>query len=352
MNEMSKPAASRAGHTFIVAEAGVNHNGDPKLAFKLVDAAVEAGADAVKFQTFRTELEVKKGTPLVEYQSRGTEFTDMFDMVKALELAPETFIELKKYCDKRGIHFMSTGFDLPSIDLLVRQIGIDVIKVPSGEMDNVQLLRACADSGLPVLMSTGMCTLDEVAFAIDVFRRRWATMGVAPDLTLLHCTTAYPTPPDEVHLRSMTTLAEHFRLPVGLSDHSEGWIAAAAAVAMGAVAIEKHMTLDRNMAGPDHAASLDPKQMAEMVAAIRTTEKMLGSAVKELRAIERDTVQLVRRSLFASRDIAAGEQISEAMLVPMRPQSGIPAGALDQVIGKRLTRACREGDVLQWDMLT
>jgi N-acetylneuraminate synthase/N,N'-diacetyllegionaminate synthase len=351
MNEMSASTATTASHTFIIAEAGVNHNGDPALAFKLVDAAVEAGADAVKFQTFRTELEVKKGTPLVEYQSRGTEFTDMFEMVKALELAPETFIELKKYCDKRGIRFMSTGFDLPSIQLLVKQIGIDVIKVPSGEMDNVQLLRACADSGLPVLMSTGMCTLDEVAFAIDVFKQRWAKLGVAPDLTLLHCTTAYPTPPEEVHLRSMLTLAEHFKLPVGLSDHSEGSTAAIAAVAMGAVAIEKHMTLDRGMSGPDHAASLDPKQMAEMVAGIRAVEQMLGSPVKELRAIERDTVQLVRRSFYASRAIAAGETITEAMLVPMRPQSGIPAGALDQVVGRKLARACAEGDVLQWDML-
>lgn len=339
------------GRVFVVAEAGVNHNGDPALAMKLVDAAVEAGADAVKFQTWKTELEVRKGTPLVEYQARNTGFADMYDLIKALELAPDVFVDLKKYCDKRGIRFMSTGFDAPSVDLLVNRIGVDVIKVPSGEIDNVMLLRACGRARLPMIMSTGMGNLDEVATAIDTVRACWKGMPVEPDLTLLHCTTAYPTPPAEIHLRSMLTLKERFGLPVGLSDHSDGATASIAAVAMGAVAIEKHMTLDRKMDGPDHAASLEPRQMAEMIAAIRDTEKMLGSPVKELRAIERDTVQLVRRSLFASRAIAAGEAITEAMIVPMRPQSGIPASALDQVVGRKLARAIAEGDVLQWDML-
>jgi N-acetylneuraminate synthase len=342
---------SAPDHVFVVAEAGVNHNGDPKLAMKLVDAAVEAGADAVKFQTWRTDLEVRKGTPLVEYQAKNTGFADMYDLIKALELAPDDFVALKQHCDRRGIRFMSTGFDVPSVDLLVNRIGVDVIKLPSGEMDNVMLLRACGRARLPIIMSTGMCTLDEIAFAIDVVRDCWKGMAQPPKLTLLHCTTAYPTPPDEVHLRSMTTLAERFGLPVGLSDHSEGYLAAVASVAMGATVIEKHMTLDRTMPGPDHAASLEPQQMAEMIAAIRTTERMMGSPVKELRAIERDTINLVRRSLFATRDIAAGELVTEAMLVPMRPQSGVPASALDQVVGKRLTQAMREGDVFKWDML-
>jgi N,N'-diacetyllegionaminate synthase len=351
MNEMSRPATSKTGRTFIVAEAGVNHNGDPALAFKLVDAAVEAGADAVKFQTFRAELALRKGTPLVDYQARNTGFADMYDLIKALELTPEAFIDLKRYCDKRGIRFMSTGFDEPSIDLLVNRIGVDVIKVPSGEMDNIMLLRACGRARLPIIMSTGMCTLDEVAVAVDTVRACWSGMPVHPEFTLLHCTTAYPTPPAELHLRSMLTLKERFGLPVGLSDHSEGAMASIAAVAMGATVIEKHMTLDRKMEGPDHAASLDPKQMAEMIAGIRAMEQMLGSPVKELRAVERDTVHLVRRSLYANRDIAAGEVITEAMLMPMRPQSGIPAGALDQLVGRRLARPCKEGDVFQWDML-
>jgi N-acetylneuraminate synthase/N,N'-diacetyllegionaminate synthase len=344
-------ALSAPDHVFVVAEAGVNHNGDPKLALKLVDAAVEAGADAVKFQTWKTELEVRKGTPLVEYQARNTGFADMYDLIKALELAPEDFVALKAYCDKRGIQFMSTGFDVPSVDLLVNKIGVDVIKVPSGEIDNVMLLRACGRARLPMIMSTGMGNLDEVQVAIDTVRACWKGMPAEPALTLLHCTTAYPTPPSEIHLRSMLTLRERFGLPVGLSDHSEGATASIAAVALGATVIEKHMTLDRTMDGPDHAASLEPKQMAEMIAAIRDTTAMMGSAVKELRAIEKDTVQLVRRSLFATRDIAAGEAISEAMIVPMRPQSGIPASALDQVVGRKLAQACREGDVLQWDML-
>jgi N-acetylneuraminate synthase len=336
---------------FIVAEAGVNHNGNPDLAIKLIDAAVETGADAVKFQTWRTDLEVRKGTPLVDYQSRNTNFTDMYEMIKSLELSPEAFVELKRHCDRRGIRFMSTAFDLPSLDLLVSRIGIDVLKIPSGEADNVLLLRACGRTGLPAIFSTGMCSLEEIDAGIAVLRDAWKTLATAPKLTLLHCTTAYPTPPEEIHLRSMTTLAERFGLPVGLSDHSEGITAAIAAVAMGATVIEKHMTLDRSLPGPDHAASLEPEQMADLVAAIRETERMKGSPVKELRKIEGETIKLVRRSLFASRDIAAGETITEAMIVPMRPQSGIPASAVDQVIGRRLARSCHAGDVLLWDML-
>jgi sialic acid synthase SpsE len=260
-------------------------------------------------------------------------------------------VRLKQHCDKRGIRFMSTAFDVPSLELLVSRIGIDVLKIPSGEADNVMLLRACGRTGLPAIFSTGMCTLDEIASGVAVLRDAWKSLPAEPKLTLLHCTTAYPTPPDEVHLRSMLTLKERFGLPVGLSDHTEGYTAAIAAVAMGATVIEKHMTLDRAMPGPDHAASLEPRQMKEMIAAIRETERMMGSPVKELRKIETDTIKLVRRSLFATRDLAAGETIAEEMLVPMRPQSGIPASALDAVVGRRLNQGCRAGDVLQWDML-
>jgi N-acetylneuraminate synthase/N,N'-diacetyllegionaminate synthase len=336
---------------FVIAEAGVNHNGDPELAFKLVDAAVEAGADAVKFQTFKAETVLQKGTPLVAYQSRNTEHADMYDLLKALELAPEVFVKLKQYCDRRGIRFMSTAFDLPNLDVLVKLVGVDILKIPSGEADNVMLLRACARTGLPVIFSTGMCSLEEIDIGVAAMGEVWKSHPARLDLTLLHCTTAYPTPPDEVHLRSMLTLADRYRVPVGLSDHSEGITAAVAAVAMGGSVIEKHMTLDRAMPGPDHKASLEPRQMKEMIAAIRETSRMLGSPVKELRKIETDTIKLVRRSLVAARDIAAGEAITEAMIVPMRPQTGIPASAVDQVIGRRIAQGCRAGDVLQWNML-
>jgi N-acetylneuraminate synthase/N,N'-diacetyllegionaminate synthase len=341
----------KADAVFVIAEAGVNHNGDPELAFKLVDAAVEAGADAVKFQTWQTDNVLRKGTPLVGYQSQNTDYADMYELIKALELSPETFMKLKVHCDRRGIRFMSTAFDMPSLDMLVKSIGVDVLKIPSGEADNILFLRACARTGLPVIFSTGMCSLEEIDIAIEAMREVWKSGAGHPQLTLLHCTTAYPTPSADVHLRSMPTLADRYGLPVGLSDHSEGITAAIAAVAMGATVIEKHMTLDRGLPGPDHAASLEPGRMKEMIDAIRETENMLGSPLMEIRKIETDTIKLVRRSLVAARDIAAGETITEAMILPMRPQTGIPASAVDQVVGRRAGEACRRGEVLQWSML-
>jgi N,N'-diacetyllegionaminate synthase len=333
------------GATTIIAEAGVNHNGSVEMAHRLIDIARDAGADVVKFQTFMTELVVRADTPLVEYQ-RNTGAKTMFELVKGLELAQDDFAALKRHCDEVGIEFMSTAFDEPSLDFLVDKLHIARIKIPSGEAVNTPFLRRIAAKRLPVILSTGMCTLEEIGDALQTLRA--ASREAAPDVAILHCTTAYPTPPDEVHLRSMLKIRDAFNLPVGLSDHSEGYLASAAAVAMGAVVIEKHFTLDRALPGPDHRASLDPTGLRELVAAIRSVELMLGSAEKGLRAIERDTIRAVRRSLVAARDIAAGEIIADADLITMRPEDGIPARDIDRVVGHTAWKNFHRGETLKW----
>jgi N,N'-diacetyllegionaminate synthase len=331
--------------TVIIAEAGVNHNGSVEMAHRLIDVAKDAGADVVKFQTFSTELVLRSDTPLVAYQ-RKTGAQTMFDLVKGLELGKEDFAALKRHCDDIGIEFLSTAFDLPSLDYLAGELGMRRIKIPSGEAVNVPLLRRAGAKGLPVILSTGMCTLEEIGFALDTLRA--AAPGGDVDFTVLHCTTAYPTPVDEIHLRSMTTIRDRFGLPTGLSDHSEGYLAAAAATAMGAVMIEKHFTLDRDLPGPDHRASVDPQGLRALVEAVRSVEAMLGSAEKGLRAVERDTIRAVRRSLVAVRDIAAGEIIKEEDLVALRPEDGIPARDIDRVVGVAAWTDFRRGEALQW----
>jgi sialic acid synthase SpsE len=336
-------------HTFIIAEAGVNHNGDVALAHRLVDVAADSGANAVKFQTFKAELLTRRDTPLVAYQALGSDAADMFDLVRPLELGEDDFQALKRHADARGIELLSSAFDLPSLRFLVEGLGLKSLKVPSGEADNVPLLRQVARTGLPVILSTGMCDLGEVALAVDTLNRVWDAAARRPGLTILHCTTAYPTPPGDVNLRCMATLARTFGVPVGLSDHSEGIAAAIAATALGAAMVEKHVTLDRSLPGPDHAASLDPTQLKALVESVRLTEIILGSPDKALLPIERDTVALVRRSLVAARDIASGEIIAEDAVVPLRPQDGIPARDVDRVVGRPAWRGFRRGEVLRWE---
>ncbi|QGM45243.1 N-acetylneuraminate synthase family protein [Methylocystis heyeri] len=331
--------------TVVVAEAGVNHNGSVEMAHRLIDVAKESGADVVKFQTFSTELVLRSDTPLVAYQ-RKTGAETMFDLVKGLELGKEDFAALKRHCDTIGIEFLSTAFDLPSLDYLVGELGMRRIKIPSGEAVNVPLLRRAGAKGLPIILSTGMCTLEEIGFALDTLRAARPKEEV--DFTVLHCTTAYPTPVDEIHLRSMTTIRDRFGLPTGLSDHSEGFLAAAAAAAMGAVMIEKHFTLDRDLPGPDHRASVDPAGLKTLIDAVRSVEAMLGSGEKGLRAIERDTIRAVRRSLVAARDISAGETIREDDLVALRPEDGIPARDVDLVVGVAAWADFKRGEVLKW----
>jgi sialic acid synthase SpsE len=335
---------------FIIAEAGVNHNGDEAMAHDLVDVAAEAGVDAVKFQTWDRDLVTRRDNPLVPYQKANVDdVSDMYELGKTFELALDVFESLAARCGDKGVQFLSTACDKPSLAFLVEKIDIPLIKVPSGEAVNVPFLRAVAETGRPVILSTGMCDMDDVQLAINTLKAVWDKTGVNPGLSLLHCTTAYPTPPEDVHLRSMTTLAETFGLPVGLSDHSEGTTAAAAAVALGAGIIEKHFTLDRDLPGPDHKASVDVPGLRRLVEHIRETEVMLGSGEKVLRPIEEQVVKSVRRSLVATRDITKGEAITEDDIVPLRPEDGIPARDIDKVVGRKAWRDFKNGEVLQWD---
>ncbi len=260
---------------FIIAEAGVNHNGDINLAKKLIDVAKEAGADAVKFQTFKSEKVISKFAQKAEYQKETTGESDtQLDMVKKLELPYKDFKELKKYCDEVEINFMSTPFDLDSIEFL-NELNIDVFKIPSGEITNLPYLIKIAQTNKPIIMSTGMSTLDEIEAAINILRQNGSG-----EITLLHCTTEYPAPYKDVNLRAMKTLRERFKVNVGYSDHTKGIEIPIAAVAMGAAVIEKHFTLDRNMEGPDHKASLEPDELKAMVQAIRNVESALGDGIK------------------------------------------------------------------------
>lgn len=338
--------------TLIIAEAGVNHNGDPAIAHRLVDAAVDAGADVVKFQTFKTEYVMRRDTPLVEYQKAGGMGRDMFELAKMIELPDEVFCDLQRHCEDRGVLFLSTAFDTPSLHYLVGKLDMPIIKVPSGEAVNVPFLRDVGAARREVILSTGMCDLDEVSLAIDTFRAVWRVSGeLQPKLTLMQCTTAYPTALKDVHVRSMVTLAETFGLPVGLSDHSEGITASLTAVALGATIIEKHFTLDRTLPGPDQRASLDPRGFRDLVRSVRDVEAALGSPVKEIRSCEKSIAATVRRSLVAARDIAEGEPITADMLVPLRPQDGIPAREIDAVVGKRAGRVIVRGEALHWAAL-
>jgi len=332
---------------FIIAEAGVNHNGSLELAKKLVDAAVAAGADAVKFQTFVPEEVVSASATRAPYQKanmRGREESQL-EMIRRLALSEEDFRILKDYCDRAGIVFLSTPFDCRSVDLL-EALGVPLFKIPSGELTNHRFLRYVAARGKPLVVSTGMATLGEVEEAVEVLRQ-----AGAQEITLLHCTTAYPAPYEEVNLRAMLTLKQAFGLPVGYSDHTPGIEVAVAAVALGACVVEKHFTLDRRMEGPDHRASLEPQELAAMVGAIRNVEKALGDGIKRPGAGERENMPYARRSLVAAKDIAAGEVITEEKLAVRRPGTGIPPKMFDVVVGRRARVNIAAGTVLDWDMV-
>lgn len=329
---------------FIIAEAGVNHNGDPQLARRLIDAAKAAGADAVKFQTFRAESLVTGTAEQAQYQIENLGKADgQYTMLKRLELAPDIFRDLQAYAAGHGILFLSTPFDPASATFLVHDLQVPLIKIPSGEAVNLPFLRMLAGFHRPMILSTGMCTLEEVAIAVSVIRD-----VTNASLTLLHCTTNYPCPYADVHLRAMTTLREQFHLPVGYSDHTEGITVPIAAVAMGAVVVEKHFTLDRNMEGPDHRCSLEPDELRAMVTAIRRVELALGSSEKKPVAAEGAIKAVVRKSLVAARDLRAGERLVAADIAIKRPGHGIQPGAFERVVGQILRVDKRCDDVLEW----
>ncbi len=337
--------------TLIIAEAGVNHNGDEALALDLVDRAAECGADIVKFQTFKADKLVRKGAAKAEYQQRTTGGGDQHSMLLSLELSDGLHRKLIDRCAARGIEFMSTAFDEDSADFLVG-LGMMRLKIPSGELTNHPFLAHLAAKNLPIILSTGMSTLDEVREAIAVIAaertRRSFDAPLGEMLTILHCTSNYPTRLEDVNLRVIPMLIEALGLPVGYSDHTEGVLIPVAAVAAGAVVIEKHFTLDRSLPGPDHIASIEPGELAEMVVKVRQVEQALGSADKRPMASEIPVRDLVRRSVTLVRPIAARASIRHEDLALLRPGDGIPPKELNQVIGRRAARALDGGTTLKW----
>lgn len=327
----------------IIAEAGVNHNGNLDMARRMVKAAKEAGADYVKFQTAVPELVISVFAPKADYQKATTgEGESQLDMCRAIHLPLSDYAELKALCDSEGIGFMSTPFDLVSIDCLAA-LDMDYWKIPSGEITNLPYLRKIGRLGQKVIMSTGMATIDEVAAAVDVLEQSGTPRS---SIWLLHCTTQYPAPPSSVNLRAMDALAKLGCAGVGYSDHTEGYEIAVAAVARGAQIIEKHFTLDRTLPGPDHKASLEPDELRRLVEAVRRTEAALGSGVKEPSAVEHDTVAVARKSIVAARAIAAGEPFTEDNITVKRPGTGISPMLWDSVLGHRAPRAFQADELI------
>ena len=329
----------------IIAEAGVNHNGDPELAHALVESAADAGADMVKFQTFRAADVLTGQAPKATYQARETGSHDsQLDMVKKLELAPEIFLSLHKHCRERGIQFLSTPFDLRSIEFLTT-LDMPCWKIPSGEVTNLPYLRKIGTLQQHVYLSTGMCTLGDVESALSILEQAGTPKS---SITLLHCTTEYPAPLDEVNLRAMLTIAAAFPgiHGVGYSDHTQGAEIALAAAALGACVIEKHFTLDRGMEGPDHAASLEPHELTAMIRGIRNVEKALGDGIKRPTPSELPNRAVARKSLVAACSIKAGEIFTEGNMAVKRPGTGVSPLLWDAYLGKPATRAYQADELL------
>lgn len=328
--------------TFIIAEAGVNHNGRLDIALKLVDIAVEAGANAIKFQTFQANKVISKFAPKATYQEKNIGSSEsQLEMAKKLELSFENFIALQNYCDKQGIMFLSTPFDYDSIDFLA-SLDLPIFKIPSGEITNLPYLIKIANIKKPVIMSTGMSSLDEVRVALNVLRNN----GAGP-ITLLHCNTQYPTPFKDANLKAMLTLKENLGTAVGYSDHTLGIEAPIAAVALGASIIEKHFTLDKSMKGPDHKASLDPLELKAMVAAIRNIEIALGDGIKQPSKSEIANIKVARKSIVAKRNIVKGEQFTEDNITVKRPGNGISPMKWYEVIGMSAKRDFLEDELIE-----
>jgi N,N'-diacetyllegionaminate synthase len=315
---------------FIIAEAGVNHNGSLKLAKKLVDKAKEAGVDAVKFQTFKAENLVSKNAKKANYQVENTQNNDtQYKMLKNLELSYDEFVELKEYCDKQKIIFLSTPFDNESIDFLNGLI--DIFKIPSGEITNLPYLRKIGSLKKKVILSTGMANLGEIEDALDILEKAGTKKE---DIIVLHANTMYPTPMEDVNLKAMLTIGNAFGVKYGYSDHTLGINVPIAAVALGASCIEKHFTLDKSMDGPDHKASLEPQELKNMVIAIRNIELALGNGIKKPSPSETPNMKIARKSIVAKKEIKKGEIFSEENLTIKRPGDGISAMRWDEIIGR------------------
>lgn len=327
---------------YIIAEAGVNHNGDINIAKRLVDAACEAGANVVKFQTFQADSIVSKYAQKAGYQLHTTDKEEtQKEMLKKLELTYDMHVELIQYCKAVGIDFLSTPFDLDSIDLL-ESVGMNLYKIPSGEITNLPYLRKIGSLKKPVIMSSGMSTMEEVKEAVKILKENGAK-----DVSVLHCNTQYPTPVRDVNLNVMNSIRKEVGVRVGYSDHTEGIEVPIAAVAMGAEIIEKHFTLDRTMEGPDHKASLDPDELKAMVKAIRNIEMAIGDAEKKPTVSEQDNITVVRKSIVAKRRIEAGETFSDDNITTKRPGTGITPMLWDSVIGTAAKRKYEEDELIE-----
>lgn len=328
---------------YVIAEAGVNHNGSVKNAFKMIDCAKECGCDCIKFQTFKADALVTSNAPKADYQMRNTNGSNnQFEMLKSLELNDREFEELKAHCDEIGIEFMSTPFDIESVDVL-EKIGVTRYKISSGDINNKQLLQHVAKTGKSMVVSTGMSTIEEVRKAVD-----WIEQVGNHQITLLHCTSNYPTSYDEVNMKAMQTLQQKFGYPIGYSDHTKGDLASIVAVAMGATVIEKHFTLDKNMEGPDHKASLNVEELKEMVDDIRAVETIMGNGVKQPMKSELNTRSVARKSVVLAHNIQKGEILKKEDLVLKRPGNGLAPEYLDELIGKVLVRNMRAEEMITW----
>jgi N-acetylneuraminate synthase len=331
----------------VIAEAGVNHNGDVRLAKRLIDVAGEAGAQIVKFQAFKTERNISRFAELAPYQKENSPACKgQYDLCKPLELGVSEFRELKEYCDDRRIGFLCSVFDFDSIDFIADDLKASTVKIASGEVTNAPMLEYVGSKKLAVILSTGASTLAEVSEAIGVLKNAGCS-----DLVLLHCVSNYPAPTNELNLRAMLTLKREFGLPVGFSDHSMGNVAAIAAVAMGAVAIEKHFTLDHTMEGPDHKASAEPGELKQLVEDLMLVHAAQGDGVKRPMPCESANLPLIRRSLVAGHILSKGDVLTRSMIQIKRPADGIDPRRLQEAIGRRLARDLHEDEPIQWSDL-
>lgn len=332
-------------HTIIIAEAGVNHNGSIELAKQLVDKAVEAGVDYIKFQTFKAANLVTKSAQQADYQKKniGGGDSSQYQMLKRLELSREEHLELIGYCQQRGIHFFSTAFDFDSIEFL-DSLHLNLWKIPSGEITNYPYIKQIAQKQGDVILSTGMSTAEDIQNAVDVLLRWGKTKD---QITILHCNTEYPTPFEDVNLLAMPSIAKQFGTKVGYSDHTRGIEVPIAAVALGATVIEKHFTLDRNMPGPDHKASLEPDELKAMVSAIRNIEKALGSSEKKVTDSERKNIAIARKSIVAAINIKKGEIFTEENITVKRPGTGISPMRWEEVLGTKAVRDFMEDELIE-----
>lgn len=340
--------------SIIIAEAGVNHNGDYATALKMVDAAKEAGADYVKFQTAVPELVISEFAPQAEYQKENTGIEEsQLDMCRKIHLPLSAYASLRDYCQTKGIGFMSTPFDLTSIDLLA-EIGQDYFKIPSGEITNLPYLRRIAEKGIPVIMSSGMSTIEEIETAIEILTGTHSSTpnGFRPtisreDITVLHCNTQYPTPYSDINLRAMLTIAQELGVKTGFSDHSLGIEIPIAAAALGACVIEKHFTLSRFMQGPDHKASLEPEELKAMVDGIRHVEEALGDGNKQVTDSERPNIEIARKSIVATRFIKKGELLTEDNIYAKRPGNGVSPMRWDEAVGSPAIRDFHPDELIE-----